>query len=227
LPPFGAMLPARTLGVFYTFRNASLARLELTRDLSGDGWALKRGTVLIAQSQGSVNDRAFLSLMGFIDPDTNRFIRLAGDVLGGDGGPGLKGKKRKIGGALAPVLNRVANGALAIGQAALSRGNTTIVVPGGSLAGYGNDFGLSPNAVNRREFVEVAANAPAYVMVTDLPKEVRGVDADPSVQEADSTLTDDELADLLSNGTPAQIKEALPRMPPEMRKVAELALNSK
>lgn len=227
LPPFGAMLPVRTLGVFYTFRNASLARLELTRDLSGEGWALKRGTVLIAQSQGSVDDRAFLSLTGFIDPDTNRFIRLAGDVLGGDGGPGLKGKRRKIGGALAPVLNRVANGALAIGQAALSRGNTTIVVPGGSLAGYGNDFGLSPNAVNRREFVEVPANAPAYVMVTDLPKEVRGVDADPSVQEAGSTLTDDELADLLSNGTPTQIKEALPRMPPEMRKIAELALNAK
>jgi hypothetical protein len=227
LPPFGAMLPARTLGVFYTFRNASLARLELTRDLSGDGWALKRGTVLIAQSQGSVNDRAFLSLMGFIDPDSNRFIRLAGDVLGGDGGPGLKGKKRKIGGALAPVLNRVATGALALGQAALSKGGTTVIVPGSSLAGYGNDFGLSQSAVSRREFVEVPANAPAYVMVTDLPKEVRGVDADPTVQDEGSTLTDDELADLLSNGTPAQIKEALPRMPPEMRKVAELALNAK
>jgi len=63
--------------------------------------------------------------------------------------------------------------------------------------------------------------------VTDLPKEVRGIDADPSVEEEGSTLTDDELADLLSNGTPAQIKEALPRMPPEMRKVAELALNAK
>src|SRR5215510_10724868 len=69
LPPFGAMLPVRTLGAFYTLRNASLARFELTRDLSGDGWSLKRGTVLIAQNQGSENDRAFLSLMGFIDPD--------------------------------------------------------------------------------------------------------------------------------------------------------------
>jgi hypothetical protein len=227
LPPFGALLPVRTLGVFYTFRNASLARLELTRDLSGDGWSLKRGTVLIAQNQGSVNERAFLSLTGFIDPETNRFIRLAGDVLGGDGGPGLKGKKRKIGGALAPVLNRVANGALAIGQAALSKGGTTVIVPGGSLTGYGSDFGLSQSAVSRREFVEVPAGAPAYVMVTDLPKEVRGVDADPAVQDGGAGLTDEELADLLSKGTPEQIREALPRMPPDMRKVAELTLNAR
>lgn len=247
LPPFGAMLPARTLGAFYTFRNASLARLELTRDLSGDGWSLKRGAVLIAQSQGSVNDRAFMSLVGFIDPDTNRLIRLAGDVLGSDGGPGLKGKKRKIGGALAPVLNRLANGALAIGQAALSRGGTTVIAPGGSLTGYGNDFGLSQSAVSRREFVEVPAGAPAYVLVTDLPKEVKGVDADPIMHDrghdrghdggpnggidggidGGPALTDEELADLLSNGAPERIREALPRMPPEMRKVAELALGAR
>jgi len=227
LPPFGAMLPVRTLGAFYTLRNASLARFELTRDLSGDGWSLKRGTVLIAQNQGSENDRAFLSLMGFIDPDTNRFIRLVGEVLGGDGGPGLKGKKRKFGGALMPVLNRVANGALTLGQAALSRGGTTIVVPGGSLTGYGNDLGLSRSALSQREFVEVAAGAPAYVMVTDLPKEVRGVDADPTIENEGDTLTDEELADLLSNGTPEQIKEALPRMPPEMRKVANLVVGGR
>jgi hypothetical protein len=227
LPPFGTLLPVRMLGVFYTFRNASVARLELTRDVSGDGWSLPRGTKLIAQNQGSVNDRAFLSLTGFIDPDTNRFVRLAGDLLGGDGGPGLKGKKKKIGGALGSVLNRVANGALALGQAALSKGGTTVVVPGGSLTGYGNDFGLSQSAVSRREYVEVPAGAPAYVLVTDLPKEVRGVDVDPNVQDGGGALTDEELADLLSNGAPEQIREALPRMPPDMRKVAELTLNAR
>lgn len=232
LPPFGALLPVRTLGVFYTFKNSSLARLELTRDMSGDGWALKRGTVLVAQNQGSVNNRAFLSFAGFIEPDTNRFIRLSGDVLGGDGGPGVKGKKRKIGGALGPALNRIANGALQLGQAALSRGSSTVVIPGGGLVGYGNDFGLSQNVVARREFVEVPAGAPGYVLVTALPKEVKGLDADPSAQvedylKAEDSLSEAEMADLLSNGTPAQIKEALPRMPPDMRKVAELALNNK
>jgi hypothetical protein len=226
LPTFGTLLPVRTMGIFYTLRQASLARFELTRDVAGDGWSLKRGTVLVGQPQGSENDRAFLSLTGFVDPETNRFIRLSGDVLGGDGGPGIKGRRRKIGGVLGPVLNRIANGGLVLGQAALSRGSgTTIIVPGGSLTGFGSDLGLTRSAISRREFVEVPASSPGYIMVTDLPKEVRGVDADPAVEGG--ALTDEELADLLSSGTPEQIREALPRMSPEMRKVAELVLSGK
>src|SRR5262245_6558542 len=58
LPPFGAMLPVRTLGAIYSLRQ-SLARLELTRDLRGQGWAMKKGTILIGQQQGSEVDRAY------------------------------------------------------------------------------------------------------------------------------------------------------------------------
>jgi hypothetical protein len=228
VPALGTLLPVRTLGAFYTLRQSSLARFELTRDVSGNGWSLKRGTLLIAQQQGSENDRAFLALSGFVDPETNRFVRLSGDVLGGDGGPGIKGKKRKIGGVLGPVLNRLANGGLVLGQAALSRGNgTTVIVPGGSLTGLGSDFGLSRSTISRREFVEVAGATPAYILVTDLPKEVRGVDADPTTQSQGDALTDEELADLLSNGTAEQIRDALPRMSPEMRKIADLVLSGK
>ena len=227
VPSFGAMLPVRSLGAIYTLRQGSLARFEVTRDRSGDGWTLKRGTVLVAQQQGNEDDRAFLTLMGFIDPDTNRFIRLSGDVLGGDGAPGLRGKKRKIGSSWGRVLNRVASSGLALGQAALSRGNSTVIVPGGSLAGYGSEFGLSQSTLTRREFVEVSAGVPAYVMVTDLPKEVRGADADPVMPNDENSLTDEEWANLLSDGTPNQIREALPRMPAEMRKVAEMVISGK
>jgi hypothetical protein len=224
LPTFGAMLPVRTLGAMFTLRN-SLVRLQSTRDVVGEGWTVKRGTILVAQQQGSEHDRAFLTLAGFIDPASNRFVRLSGDILGADGGPGLKGKKRKINGRWATVFNRVANGALALGQAALSRGGTAVIMGGPS--GVAGDLGLSYNTITRREFVEVQANTPAYVMVTSLPKDTKGIDAEPPKESEGEALTDEELAELLSTGTPDQIKEAMPRMNPEMRKVARIVLGEK
>jgi hypothetical protein len=84
LPPFGAMLPVRTLGAIFTLRQ-SLARLELTRDVRGQGWMLKKGTIFVGQQQGGEFDRAYVSLMGFIAPGSGGFVRLGGDVLGADG----------------------------------------------------------------------------------------------------------------------------------------------
>jgi hypothetical protein len=228
LPSFGAMLPVRTLGAIYTLRQGSLARLELTREVSGEGWRLQRGTVMVAKLEGNENDRAFLSLIGFIDPTTNGFIRLSGDVLGGDGAPGLRGKKRRVNSRWGSVFNRVANSAVSLSQAALAHGNsTTIVMP----SGINSDFGLSPNTISRREFVEVSAGMPAYVMVTDLPKQAKGVDAEPADLPADleegEALTDEELARLLSEGMPEQIRAALPRMSPEMKKIAQIVLGEK
>lgn len=225
VPSFGAMLPVRTLGAVYTLRSGLLTRLEATRDVTGDGWAIRRGTILVAQQQGSERDRAYLSLMGFIDPSSNRFVRLSGEVLGPDGAPGLKGKRRRIDGRWSRVFSRVTTGVVALGQAALSRGGATVILPGSS--GLGNDFGLSYNAITRREFVEVQANAPAYVMITDLPKETRGVDADPYARNDGGALGDDELAELLSSGSPEQVRAALPRMQPEMRRVALMVLGEK
>ena len=224
LPGFGSMLPVRTLGAVYTLRNGSLVRLETTRDVSGEGWTIKRGTLLVAQSQGGEYDRAFLNLLGFIDPATGKFVRVSGDVLGSDGAPGLKGKRRRVDSRWSHVFNRTASGALLLGQAALARGSTTIVVPG-SLNGLGSDFGLSATTLARKEFVEVPASTQAYVLITNLPKEARGTDAEP--QDESDALSDQDLADLLTNGTPEQIREALPRMTPEMRKLARLALGEK
>lgn len=221
VPSFGSLLPVRTLGAVFTLRN-SLVRLETTRDIEGDGWRLKRGTVLVTQQQGSDADRAFLTLMGFIDPATNRFVKLSGDLIGSDGAPGLKGKRRQINSRWTRVFSRLGSSAVQLGQAALSRGNTTIVVPGGA----GSDFGFNPSTIARREFVEIPAGTPAYVMITDLPKEVRGADAEPG-KTGDDFLADEELAELLSTGKPEQIRAALPRMQPEMRKIAMLALGER
>jgi hypothetical protein len=226
LPDFGAMLPVRTLGKVYTLRSTAIVRLEATRDVTGEGWTIKRGTILVAELQGGEVDRAFVTVKGFIDQDTNRFVKLSGDVLGNDGAPGLKGKRRQVSSRWSRVFSRASAGALLLGQAALSRSGATVIIPGSSgIGGIGSDFGLSNSTVARREFVEISANSTAYVLVTSLPKEAQGTDVEPAA-EATEILNDDELAELLSSGTPEQIRDALPRMSAEMRKLALLVLGN-
>src|SRR5262249_39086973 len=124
LPPFGAMLPIRTIGALYLLR-PGLARFELVRDVRGHGWQIRKGTTLIGQRQGGEYDRAYVSLLGFIDPESKRFVKTPGEVLGADGAPGLQGKRRQVNSRWARVLGRVATGAVSVGQAALARGHST------------------------------------------------------------------------------------------------------
>ena len=223
LPTFGAMLPVRTLGSIYTLR-PSLTRLELTREVRGQGWLLKKGTVLIGQQQGSEHDRAYITLVGFIDPASGRLVKLAGDVLGADGAPGLRGKRRQISSRWARVLGRAANAAVSLGQAALTRGGGVNVYLPNAVSPEIQS--LSPSAISRREFVEVTAGTAAYALVTDLPKEAKGVDPQPTDenQSGGPALSDEELANLLSAGSPEQIRAALPRMTPDLRQIAEMVL---
>jgi hypothetical protein len=225
LPPFGEMLPVKLLSGLYTIRSGSLARLELQMDITGDGWSLKRGTVLVAQTQGSNLDRAYLRVLGFIDPATNRFVKVEGQVLGNDGSPGLQGKRRRVNSRWVGALNRAINVGQALSTAALARGGATVIV--GGTSGLGGDVGLNLSTLSNQEFVEVQAGATGMVEVIDLPDGVEGKDADPAQNLAgggQDPLSDDELAELLTNGTPEKIRAALPRMTPEMRKVAEMAV---
>jgi hypothetical protein len=218
LPSFGAMLPIRTMGALYTLR-PGLARFELVRDVRGQGWQMRKGTTLIGQQQGGEYDRAYVSLVGFIDPESKLFVKAPGEVLGADGAPGLQGKRRQVSGRWARVLGRVASSAVSLGQAALSRGNSTTVVLPGAVAPE-----LTPSVASRREFVEVPAGTPAFVMITDLPKEAQGVDADPLAGGNGERLTDEELAELLSSESPEKIRAAIPRMTPELKRIAEAVL---
>ncbi len=218
LPPFGAMLPIRTMGALYTLR-PGLARFELTRDVRGQGWQMRKGTTLIGQQQGGEYDRAYISLLGFIDPESKRFVKAPGEVLGADGAPGLQGKRRQISSRWARVLGRAATSAVSLGQAALMRGNsTTVILPGAVVPE------LTPSVASSREFIEVAAGTPAFVMITDLPKEAQGVDADSFAGGNGETLTNQELAELLSSDSPEKIRAAMPRMTPELRRIAEAVL---
>jgi hypothetical protein len=223
LPSFGSLLPVRTLGAIYTLRSGSLARFELTRDVRGPGWEMKKGVTIIGRQQGGEYDRAYITLVGFIDPASGKLVKIGGDVLGSDGAPGLRGKRRQVNSRWTRVLGRAAQSAVSLGQAALSRGGTTVILPGAISPELSPGF----NTINRREFVEIPAGAFGYVMITDLPQETRGIDADPLAETDRETLADEELAELLSSGSPEKIRAALPRMSPDMKRLALAVLQEK
>jgi len=242
-PTFGSMLPVRTIGALYTLRTGALVRLELTRDMKGEGWSLKRGTILVGSTKGSDLDRAYVSLVGFIDPGTGKLVKLGGDVLGGDGALGLKGKRRQIDGGWAKALGRFASSALDVTGALLSgHGRDTVIVTDGLRTRAMNPLteeisGVLGNELNgqqSRGFVEVVAGTPAYILVTDLPTTTTPQEVNSqtlaSLADVDSTrtatgLTERDLADLLASGSPEQIRAAMPRMSPDMRKIAQLVLD--
>lgn len=246
LPSFGSMLPVRTIGGLYTLRSGALTRLELTRDMNGNGWSMKRGTILVGTSKGGEYDRAYVSIVGFIDPQSGKLVRLGGDVLGGDGAAGLKGKRRQVDGGWARMLGKVGTAALNVTGALVGgRGNGTVIISDGLRTRAVNPItdeisgviGGELDQKQRRGFVEVAAGTTGYVMVTDLPSVIKGTEASPDLNEETlaaitdvdaarpaTGLSERELAELLASGSHEEIQAAMPRMSPELRKIAAAVL---
>src|SRR6266849_4114708 len=241
LPSFGSMLRVRSLGVIYTLRSGGLVRFELTRDVKGKGWFLPHGTVLVGALRGSEYDRAFISLIGFIDSDSGRFVKITGDVLGSDGGTGVRGKRRKMSSGWSKVLGKLGEASLSIaGSLAGSVGRRPVIITdafGGVGSRVTSEFdGVLLNK-DRNVFVEVAAGTSCYVMITELPEAIQGVDAlakfsgrdvearaDSDLRRDATGISEHELAELIQSGDPERIKLALPRMTPEMRRVAEAVM---
>lgn len=242
LPSFGSMLPVKSLGVLYTLRSGGLVRLELTREVKGKGWSMPRGTVLIGALRGAEYDRAFVSLIGLIDLESGRFVKITGDLLGSDGGVGIRGKKRKMSSGWSRALSRLGEAGLNIaGTLAGSVGRRPIVISD-AFGGYGGrvtkelDGALTGRDGN--SFVEVTAGSSGYIMITELPESIHGVDAlaklsgDDVEERSDADqprrttgISERELADLIQSGDPERIKAAFSRMTPEMRRVAEAVVS--
>ncbi|MDX6443104.1 MAG: hypothetical protein QOH71_178 [Blastocatellia bacterium] len=239
VPSFGSMLPVRSLGVIYSLRSGALARFELTRDVSGKGWSLPHGTVLVGALRGSEHDRAYISLVGFIDADSGKFVQIGGNLLGSDGAEGVRGKRRKMSSSWSKAFKKLATAGLDIaGRAAGSIGNGPVIIRdayGQTAARFQSEF----NGVvqNKDSFIEIVAGTMCYVMITDLRGRVQGVDALANLsrtdleEKADSDqrrqatgISERELAELLQSGDPARIKAALPRMTADMRRVAEAVI---
>jgi hypothetical protein len=228
LPPFGTMLPVRTQGVIFTVRNNSFARMELTRDCAGPGWSLAKGTILVGRTSGGEYDRAFVNIVGYIDPRDNKLVKLSGDVLGADGASGLPGKRIGVDrNRLKQTLSKVASSGVQVAgmMAGALTGRGAVVIDG---AGYrltspitDEARGMLGNGSDRNSFVKVQAGQAAYVMVADLPKSEVGVDA-PGANEitnAAHALTDREVMELILFGTPEDIRAATPIMSDEQKQL--------
>src|SRR5262249_50888097 len=135
LPPFGTLLPVRTQGVIFTLRNNSYARLELTRDVNGDGWSLPKGTLFVGRTSGNEFDRAYVNVIGYIDPRDNKLVKMSGDVMGSDGAAGLSGKRMGVDQSrFKQTLRKITSGSVQVaGMMAGALGRGTVIL---DRAGY-------------------------------------------------------------------------------------------
>ena len=248
LPPLGTMLPVRTLGTVYTLRSEGYVRMQLTRAMSGQGWSLPRDTELYGVVRGSDLEvgRAYVQLIGFIDQRSGKLVRLQGSLLGSDGTDGLRGRKHSLNSGWSRALKVAGAGVVeALSTVAAGIGNRPVYV--GDVYGYSAPRVTSPlmweiNGLAYRQghagFVEVPANTAGYVFVMTPPREIQGVDAgdvntpvdelrrmsDVGQSRASGQLSEAELVELMTEGSADDIRRALPRMTPEMRRVAEAVI---
>lgn len=158
---------------------------------------------------------------GVIDPDTQKLVKLEGEILGDDGGAGLRGKPRRVSSVWARALDRAAQAGVQIATSILNRGASSVII---ATDPYGTIRSENSRSNGNRSFVEVPAGAVGFVMVTTLP-EVDEAGSHPAEgNERKNEFSDQELAELMTSADPARIRAALPRMAPELRRIAQMAL---
>lgn len=229
--PFGTLLPIRFLGAVYTLRSSGgLVRMELTRQVSGKNFSYPAGTVLVGTLRGSEYKRAFVSVVGLIDPKTGGLVKFEGEVMGSDGASGIVGRRRQVRGTWSRVLGGMRDaGVVALGAIGNRRsGGGTIVISDSTSKASGvlteELSGLVAGNRKSGEFIEVAAGTTGFVLVTDLPDEISNPDRLNQNSISATGLSESELADLFSEGKPEKIRAALPRMTPAFRELAEKVL---
>lgn len=229
--PFGTLLPIRFLGAVFTLRaSGGLVRMELSRAISGKNYSYPTGTVLVGTLRGSDYNRAFVSVLGLIDPKTGGLVKFEGEVMGSDGASGVTGRRRKIKGAWSRVLAGLRDaGAMTLNAIGSRRSGGTVVISDSASRASGvlsQELSgiVGGNNGKSDEFVEIAAGTNCYVLVTDLPDEISDESRLAQNKQSATGLSDDELANLFSEGSPAKIRAALPKMTPQFRRLAEQAL---
>lgn len=172
--PFGTMLPVRLIGSIYTLRNSSgVVRMELARLVEGDGYKYPAGTVLVGNIRGSESNRAFVTMIGLIDPVTGELSKFNGDLLGIDGASGIEGRKRNLTGKWAQFFRGLKDTASSvIGSVGSIRGGSTVILSDQIRRGAGefsDDIsGSVLRSSSQTTFVEVPAGATGYILITEL-----------------------------------------------------------
>ncbi|MGH9945820.1 MAG: hypothetical protein ACRD6X_01305 [Pyrinomonadaceae bacterium] len=177
--PFGTLLPIRLVGSIYTLRDSGgFVRMELTRAVDGKGYTYPAGTMLVGNVRGGESIRAFVTIIGLIDPASGELIRFSGERLGRDGGSGIEGKRRKLTSQWSRFFSGLKETAASVlgSVGALRSGGTVILsepIRRGTESMTQDLSGvLLKNERNDRQdtFLEVSAGLNGYVLVTGLPE---------------------------------------------------------
>lgn len=198
--PFGALIPVRLIGSVFTLQNTgrssgrgsdAYVRLELTRPIEGKGYNYPAGTVFVGNIRSDEAARAFVSIVGLIDPISGAFVKCVGDLLGSDGASGIIGQRKSTTGNWSRLLRGLKDTASSVVSSVGSlRGGSTIVFSDqirrgtGSVGEKVSETFLQKN--NRDSFVAVSAGTTGYILITELPATSTNIGAnDIDRREAD------------------------------------------
>lgn len=174
--PFGTLLPVRLVGAIYTLKSSGgVVRLELTQPIEGKGYSYPAGTVLIGNLRGGESTRAFVSVVGLIDPASGELVKFSGELMGTDGASGIKGNQKRMTGKWTQFFRGLKETAGSIlGSVGSFRSGGTIVLSEPLRRGserLSEDTSQSLFGTEREDtFLEVLAGTSGYVLVTQLPE---------------------------------------------------------
>ncbi|MGD9560868.1 MAG: hypothetical protein AB7F88_00435 [Pyrinomonadaceae bacterium] len=174
--PFGTLLPVRLVGSIYTLRNSGgHVRMELTRPVEGDGYSYPAGTLIVGEVRGGESVRAFVNVVGLIDPVSDEFVKFNGELLGRDGASGIEGRRRNLTSQWSRFFRGVKDTAASVlGSVGALRSGGTVILSESIRRGTESMSEDLSGAVLKNDrqdtFLEVAAGSSGYVLVTGLPE---------------------------------------------------------
>lgn len=174
--PFGTLLPVRLVGAIYTLRNSGgVVRMELTQPIEGKGYSYPAGTTLVGNVRAGESIRAFVTVVGLIDPGSGEFVRFTGELMGTDGASGINGERKRITGKWARFFRGLKDTAGSIlGSVGSLRSGGTVILSEPlrrSSEKLSEDASQSIFGSDREDmFLEVLAGTNGYVLVTQLPE---------------------------------------------------------
>lgn len=184
--PFGTMLPVRLVGSIYTLRSSGgFVRMELTRPVEGKGYSYPAGTMIVGNVRGGESVRAFVNVVGLIDPVSGELVRFSGELLGRDGSSGIEGKRRNLTSQWARFFRGMKDTAASVlGSVGAIRSGGTVILSEPLRRGTESMTGDLSGAILKNEsedtFLEVAAGSNGYVLITGLPQSTTSATSKPT-----------------------------------------------
>jgi hypothetical protein len=161
--------------------------MELTRQVDGNGFSYPAGTKVIGNIRGGESSRAFVTIIGLIDPVSGALVKFGGELLGRDGASGIEGKRRRLTSQWARFFNGLKETASSVlgSVGALRSGGTVILsepIRRGSESMSEDISDALISGGKENSFIQVSAGSNGYVLVTDLPDASSAPATNPRVE---------------------------------------------